>query len=65
MTYKIRHRYLGIDVIDPEDNSATYIRYRDIPDYIDLIKDAYDEERRRENIRDGDIPDSVIARLVD
>ena len=65
MTYKIRHRYQGIDVIDPEDNSATYVRYRDIPDLIDQLKDAYDQQRRRENIRDGDIPDSVIANLVD
>lgn len=41
MTYHIRHRYNGIDIIDPEDNLATYIRYQDIPDLVDQLNDAY------------------------
>jgi hypothetical protein len=60
MTYQIRHRYQGIDVIDPDDNSATYIRYRDIPDYIDQLKEAYAHGRRREGVTAEEMPDSAV-----
>ena len=64
MNYQIRHRYQGIAVIDPDDNTATYVRYRDIPDLVDQLKEAYSQERRREGVMAGEIPDSVIEHLL-
>lgn len=64
MTYLIRHRHKGVDVIDPDDNSATYIRYQDIPDFIDKLQEAYAARRNSEGVTGADIPDSVIDHLL-
>lgn len=65
MNYQIRHRTLGIDVIDPSDNSATYVRYRDIPELVDQLQEAYAENRRHwEGVKAADIPDSAIESLL-
>ena len=60
MTYHIRHRHNGIDIIDPEDNSATYIRYQDIPELVDQLNEAHNEHRCKQGI----VPDVVIDRLL-